>query len=165
MDKPTRSFSSDKLRVYLSGGMEYAADEGRNWRALLQEWLEQELGASVFNPNSESERIVAARHPGTDFRALKSLDPARYQSIVSELVDHDCREIADRSTIVVCFWDESAMRGAGTKGELTIARFFGKPVYMVTALRPPDIPGWVLGCTTRIFADFAALKEFLLKEA
>ena len=53
------------------------------------------------------------------------------------------------------------MRGAGTKGELTMARYFGKPVYMVTAIPLQDIPGWVLGCTDRIFPSFEALQQFL----
>ena len=152
------------LRVYLSGGMEYADDEGRDWRAQLQEWLEQELHCEIFNPNRESERFVRTHHPGLDFRALKAQDLPRYSAIASGLVDLDCREIAERSDMVICLWDEAAMRGAGTKGELTMARFSGKPVYLVTSFPHRDIPGWVLGCTTRILAGFEELKEFLLHE-
>ena len=37
-------------RIYLSGGMEYADNEGRDWRYTLQEWIESELGWTVFNP-------------------------------------------------------------------------------------------------------------------
>jgi hypothetical protein len=149
-------------RVYLSGGMEYAANEGRDWRTALQTWLEQNLAAAVFNPNHESEKFFAAHYPGLDFRAIKRSDPRLFQSVVSRLVDLDCREIATRSAYVICYWDEGAMRGAGTKGELTIARYFGKPVYLVTTFPLPDIPGWVLGCTDRIFPSFEALQRFLL---
>ncbi len=149
------------MRFYLSGGMEYAAGEGRDWRSVLQAWLEQELHASVFNPNVESDRLFATRHPGVDFRSLKTGDPARYRAIAAELVDTDCREIAERSDVVICFWDSSAMRGAGTKGELTMARYFHKPVFMVTTMPEADIPGWVLGCVTRCFRDFEELERFL----
>lgn len=149
-------------RVYLSGGMEYAADEGRSWRAELQTWLQQNLRCEVFNPNIESDRYLATHYPHVDVRALKQTDIASYASIVAQLVELDCREIAERSDLVICYWDESAMRGAGTKGELTIARHFGKPVYMVTTMPYHKIPGWVLGCTTLIFASFDELKEFLL---
>ena len=141
--------------------MEYAADEGRNWREGLQEWLEAELGCEVFNPNVESERMLAMLCPGEDFRLLKQRDPERYRSIVTQLVDLDCREIAERSDLVICFWDDGAMRGAGTKGELTMARYFAKPVYLVTAVPTYDIPGWVLGCTTIIFPTFDRLRTFL----
>ena len=149
------------MRYYLSGGMEYASDEGRDWRGALQTWLESELRATIFNPNIESDRIFKTRHAGVDFRALKSSDPALYRKIAAELVDIDCREIAERSDVVICYWDASAMRGAGTKGELTMARYFGKPVYMVTAMPETEIPGWVLGCVTRMFGGFEELKECL----
>lgn len=149
-------------RVYLSGGMEYAANEGRDWRLKLQEWLESRLGSSVFNPNLESQHFFESHAPGIDFRALKQSEPERFQELVSHLVDIDCIEIAERTDYVVCYWDEGAMRGAGTKGELTMARFFGKPVYMVTSFPFTEIPGWVLGCTTMIFPDFESLKAFLL---
>ena len=151
-------------RVYLSGGMEYAENEGRAWRTETQAWLERDAGCTVFNPNAESEHFLRTHYPGTDLRALKQADPPLYRSIVSHIVMHDCREIAERSDIVVCRWDEGAARGAGTKGELTMARFFGKPVYLVTDIPETDIPGWVLGCTTAIFPDFADLRAFLLSQ-
>ena len=153
------------IRIYLSGGMEYAANEGRGWRSALQEWLETTLHCSIFNPNRESERFLATHYPGLDLRALKSADIRRFTRIVSEIVDLDSREIADRSDAVICYWDEAAMRGAGTKGELTMAKYTGKPVYMVTSIPPAEIPGWVLGCTTRIFGSFEELKAFLTREA
>ena len=152
------------MRVYLSGGMEYATDEGRDWRALMQEWLERELGAEVFNPNLESDRLFGTRHAGVNFRALKHEDPERYRTIAAELVEIDCREIARSSDLVLCYWDASAQRGAGTKGELTIARFTGKPVYMVTRMPFAEIPGWVLGCTTRMFRTFDEVQQVLKAE-
>jgi hypothetical protein len=149
-------------RVYLSGGLEYAENEGRSWRSLLQVWLESTFGWTVFNPNIESDRFLRTHYPGIDLRSLKNTTPVLYTSIVAQLVDCDCREIADRVDFVLCYWDESAMRGAGTKGELTIARHFRKPVYMVTSIPTQTMPGWVLACTTRIFGSFEELKTFLL---
>jgi len=147
--------------VYLSGGMEYADGEGRDWRLMMQEWLERELHWSVFNPNRESERFFRERHATVDFRSLKAVDIDHYRTIAAELVDVDCREIAERTDILICYWDASAMRGAGTKGELTMARYCAKPVFLVTAIPTIDIPGWVLGCITRLFPDFDTLKDFL----
>lgn len=148
-------------RVYLSGGMEYADDEGRDWRQSLQAWIETEFGWTVFNPNRESDLFFTTRYPSIDVRALKAVDVMQYKRIVEQLVEIDCREIAQRSDIVICYWDESAIRGAGTKGEITVAKHFGKPVYMVTASPLQEIPGWVLACTTRIFTSFDHLKTFL----
>ena len=112
---------------------------------MMQRFFEDELGWTVFNPNRESERFFEKNWPGMDFRAVKSQDIERYREIVSRLVDIDSHEIAERTDIVVCYWDEGAAKGAGTKGELTMARFFGKPVYMVTTIPAQEIPGWVLG--------------------
>lgn len=141
--------------------MEYAANEGRDWREMMQRFCEDEMGWTVFNPNRESEKFFQANWPGMDFRAVKAQDIERYRAIVSQLVDIDSREIAERSDIVICYWDEGAAKGAGTKGELTMARFFGKPVYMVTSIPAQEIPGWVLGCTDKIFGTFQELRQFL----
>lgn len=148
-------------RVYLSGGMEYAEDEGRDWRREMQTWLEVTLGCTVFNPNVESDRLLASEYRGIDFRELKKRDITRYRTIIDRIVRIDCDEIAVRTDFVIVYWDDSAQRGAGTKGELTMAHFFRKPVYMVTAMPHEEIPSWVLGCVSRIFGDFGSLKEFL----
>jgi hypothetical protein len=142
--------------------MEYAAGEGRDWRHALHTWLTDTIRCEVFNPNVESDIFFAREYPATDIRSLKQTDVAQYAAIVSRLVEIDCKEIAERSDLVICYWDESAMQGAGTKGELTIAKYFDKPVYMVTSMPPKEIPGWVLGCTSLVFASFDELKTFLL---
>ncbi len=149
-------------RVYLSGGMEYATSEGREWRHTLDVWLKENIHCEVFNPNIESDVFFSREYPNIDIRTLKQTDIARYAAIVSRLVEIDCKEIAEHSDLVICYWDESAMRGAGTKGELTIAKYFEKPVYMVTTMSPQEIPGWVLGCTSLVFSSFDELKGFLL---
>jgi len=151
-------------RAYLSGGMEYAPDEGRDWRQEMQTWLERELRCSVFNPNVESEKFLGTAYGGIDFRELKRRDIDTYRTIIERIVTTDCDEIAVRTDFVVAYWDDSAQRGAGTKGELTMAHFFRKPVYLVTSMPPEAIPSWVLGCVTRIFRDFQSLKDFLSGE-
>lgn len=149
------------MNIYLSGGMEYASDEGRHWREEMEQWLQTELGWTSFNPNRESERFLQVHLPGADFRDLKSSNPTRFRELVRQIVELDCRAVAEHSDMVICYWDESAIRGAGTKGEITIARYFNKPVYLVTSIPEMDIPGWVLGCATRIFPSFDAVRTFL----
>lgn len=153
--------AKSKKCVYLSGGMEYASNEGRDWRDTAHARIKRDFGWSVFNPNVESDLFFQTHFPLLDIRTLKETDTPKYKKIVERLVEIDCREIAERSDLVICFWDESAMRGAGTKGELTIAKHFGKPVYMVTSMPVQEIPGWVLACTTHIFPTFEELYGFL----
>jgi len=149
------------LKAYLSGGMEYAKNEGINWREDLDQWIHKNLGHSVFNPNKESEKYLSKSLSGRSFRLLKSTDIKAYTKIVRKFVESDSKEIATRSDYVVCYWDKSAQQGAGTKGELTIARYFNKPVYMVTRISKEKIPGWVLGCVTKHFSSFEQLKDYL----
>jgi hypothetical protein len=141
--------------------MEFAKGEGSDWRREMDDWIRLNLKHTVFNPNIESERFLSGKYPKGQFRDLKIKDISLYTSLVRELIDIDTKEIAQRSDYVVCYWDESAQRGAGTKGELTIARFTEKPVYMVTEMKHQDIPGWVLGCATNLFRSFSELKSFL----
>jgi hypothetical protein len=144
--------------------MEFAKGEGADWRRVTEEWVHEHLGHSAYNPNKESDEYLAKRYPSGRFRDLKDENIEKYTEIVRELIDRDCSEIAKRSDYVICNWDESAQRGAGTKGELTMARFVGKPVYMVTQMKLQDIPGWVLGCATKIFGTFEDLREFLVTQ-
>lgn len=150
-----------KHRAYLSGGMEYARNEGSDWRTELEKWLKDELGHTSFNPNEESRKYLQRRIPGGDLRKLKYQDISAFSRLLHGIVDIDTREIAFRSDYVICLWDASSQRGAGTKGELTIARFFRKPVYMVTKTGKENIPGWIFGCTSKFFGSMNELKIFL----
>lgn len=143
--------------------MEYAKGEGVNWRREMELWLDSNLGHTAFNPNRESEQFLARTLPGVQFRDHKKNNLDHYTTLVRELIDTDIHEIAERSDYVICYWDASAQRGAGTTGEVTMARFTGKAVYLVTELDLQEIPGWILGCATRVFTSFEELKEFLLR--
>lgn len=149
------------MRVYLSGGMEFAENHGGDWRAELERKLRNGYGWEVFNPVAESERFLAQHHPGTVLKDLKRTDPGRFRSIVAEIVERDSTEVAERSELVICLWNESAARGAGTQGELTLARRYNKPVCLVTSMPFSQIPGWVIGCTTRMFGSIDELTTWL----
>ncbi len=153
---------SKRPKAYLSGGMEYARREGADWRLEIEEWLRKTLSHSAFNPNRASADFLRKRgYDIASFRSLKSRNLREYMRMVSVIVDRDSREIIRNSSYVICKWDRSAERGAGTKGEVTLAKLVAKPVYVVTSVRAEHIPGWVLGCTTRMFRSFSALKVFL----
>lgn len=144
--------------------MEYAANEGADWRSEIQEWLARELDHRAFNPSVESAKFRARRLDGQDFRSLKHGDLNAFIRIVRLLIDRDLSAIANRSAYLICLWDRRAQKGAGTIGELTMARSLRIPVYMVTRIEDRNIPGWILGCSTRRFRTFTALKEFLLSK-
>jgi len=150
--------------AYLSGGMEFAENYGADWRSETEKWLLTKLHHGVFNPVKASEAFLESNYPGADFRRMKIDNLDKHQQIAREIVGLDCSEIILRSDYIICFYDESAQRGAGTKGELTTALMFGKPVYLITGMEVEKIPSWVLGCTDKIFQDFDSLKKFLIKK-
>lgn len=142
--------------------MEFAKGEGIDWRMDMDGWIQKNLQHTVYNPNVTSEAFLSRKLPKGKFRDLKLQNIDVYMDLIRELVDMDSYEIAEKTDYVVCYWDESAQRGAGTTGEVTLCRFTSKPVYMVTRMPLAEIPGWVLGCTTKVFGSFDDLKVFLL---
>ena len=92
---------------------------------------------------------------------MKLRDIRAYAELLRAIVHKDSDAIVKQSSYLICFWDDSAQRGAGTNGEITLAAYFNKPVYLVTMKHLSDIPGWVLGCATEFFQSFDELKRFL----
>lgn len=150
-----------KLKAYLSGGMEYAENYGADWRSEMEAWLKSELGHESFNPVRASEEFLLKNYPGFDFRSSKLTDLPSHSKIAREIVRIDSTEIILHSDYLICYYDESAQKGAGTKGELTVAAIFGKPVFLVLGLSLEIVPSWVIGCSTNILKNFDELKASL----
>jgi len=150
-----------RLKAYLSGGMEYAENYGTDWRTEMESWLKNELGHEAFNPVKASEEFLSKKYPDVDFRSSKLSDLESHRKIAAEIVKIDSTEIILHSDYLICYYDESAQRGAGTKGELTVASIFGKPVFLVLGLNLEIVPSWVIGCSTNILNSFEDLKTFL----
>ncbi len=151
------------MRAYLSGGMEYASDGGKGWRDEMQRWLNENLSHDVFNPVVETEKFLSEKYPEVDFREIKKTSPEKFKEIISEIVQRDLKAISS-CDYVICFWDEGAEKGAGTQGEVTVAKLLNKPVFLVSKFHLSKIPSWIIGCADEIFKDFDELKDFLLKK-
>ena len=44
--------------AYLSGAMEYAQNEGANWRIMMKDWLNVHLSHEVIDPVMESNKLA-----------------------------------------------------------------------------------------------------------
>ena len=144
--------------------MEYAENYGADWRTEMETWLKKELNHNCFNPVKASDQFLKSHHPGIDFRNSKLNDFQKHKEIAREIVQLDSGEIILHSDYVICYYDDSAQRGAGTKGELTVAALLAKPVYVVRGMQVSDIPSWVIGCVSEMFVNFEELKIFLGKK-
>ncbi len=149
------------MKFYLSGGMEYKKNLGTGWRT----WLTTEL-----------EKL---RHDAIDPTKLESPDengdPIQSKLITLKLEGKldEVRSITRRSLFrkdmfaiqlseaIVVYYDESVQKGAGTLSEAWESFREGRPVYLVTDFSIENIPTWLIGETTEIFADFDEFLEYV----
>ena len=66
-----------------------------------------------------------------------------------------------KSDYLIVKWDESVFKGGGTHGEVTMAYWLGKPVFLVNMLPIDDISSWIFSCSEHIFNNFEDLKKKL----
>ncbi len=52
--------------------------------------------------------------------------------------------------------------GGGTHGEVTIAYYYNKPIYLINQLKDMELSGWIMACATEIFTDFYSMQKRLL---
>lgn len=147
---------------YLCGSIEFAPDKGKRWRRTLKPFLENDLRHRVYDP-AEDEKKNLTEEEAANVRVWKETDLARFRETVRKIIHFDLDLIQHQADYVICYWDAETGRGAGTAAELTAAYRKGIPVYLVTALPPAAVSGWVLACADRIFTSFDALKTFLLE--
>lgn len=142
-----------KLQVYLAGPMEYAHNEGLNWRRAYERAF-NELDIESVIPNDE-EKDIKSEH---DLSWLKKNDLPKYIEILREFIRMDLKFVENVDMIVVRWEGE---RTAGTIHEVGKAYEIGKPVYLVTSLDPMDIPGWFLACFTERFKTLKELTQYI----
>ncbi len=150
------------MLVYLCGAIEYSPDHGKAWRAGITPFL-RSLGHDVYDPALDEKKNLSDEEV-RDFRKWKSADLLRFQSTIRRIIDYDLDWIERKCDYIVAYWDEYAGRGAGSQGELTVAYRRGIPVYFVSAIPVEKVSGWILGCATEVFSDFAELRSFLAEK-
>lgn len=151
------------MRAYLAGAIEHAPDRGKAWRDEMTTFLLNELQHTCYNPLVEESKYLSPAELAS-FRRYKATDTKYFQQLVRRLIDGDLAALQDSIDYVICYWDEYAIRGGGTYGELTFAYWQKIPVYMVTKLPLESISSWILGCVTDVFPSMEALKRFLLQK-
>lgn len=148
-----------QLCAYLAGAIEYAPDGGIAWRREIEPHLDR-LGHAYYDATLAECNLLDTDEK-RNFSNWKQMDLARFRRAMRKIIDHDLGHLLDRADYVIAYWDESTHKGGGTQGEITLAYRSGIPVYLVTALPPEAISGWILGCTEAVFPDIPSLIAFL----
>ena len=148
--------------AYLSGPIENAHNDGADWRNDITQWLKQNLNHQVFNPVTETKSITKELNTD-DFRLMKTTNPEEYKKIIRKIIQVDLDAVVQGSDYLIVNWDKSVFKGGGTHGEITMAHWFKKPVYMVNTLPIEDVSSWIFYCTDLMCNNFGDLKTELKK--
>ena len=139
--------------------MEYAKNDGADWREEMTLWLIENLNHSVVDPVVESRKLI--KNNKEEFRNWKQTDPKKYVEIIRLAIKTDLDAVVNKADYVICLWDENVFKGAGTHSEVTFAYYHGKPIYLVNKLPINDLSGWIMSCATEMVDDFESLKVIL----
>ena len=146
--------------AYLSGPIENAKNDGASWRKMMTDWLNEKLNHKVFNPVIETKPILE-KYRGKNFREMKKSSPLEYKKVIREIIKVDLESVVNQADYLIVKWDKTVFKGGGTHGEITMAYWFGKPVYLVNNLPIDDLSSWIFSCSDHIFNNFENLKEKL----
>jgi len=148
------------MKAYLSGPIENAENDGASWRHDMTLWLKNNLNHKVFNPVIETKSIIGNIN-SSNFRAMKKTDPIKYKNIIREIIKLDLEAVINDSDYLIVKWDKSVLKGGGTHGEVTMAYWIKKPVFIVNSIPIDDMSSWIFSCSDFIFNDFKSLKKKL----
>ena len=140
--------------------MEHANNYGAAWRKDITQWLNESLEHSAIDPVIESKKLIAENN-AKDFRNWKETDPDKFIEFIRLAIKKDLDGVVDKSDYIICLWDKSVFKSRGTHGEVTLAHYSRKPIYLVNQLSITDLSGWIMSCATEIVNYFESLKIIL----
>jgi len=149
--------------AYLSGPIENAENDGANWRESITPWLKDEIKHDVFNPVLATRKIISNLN-NTQFRELKDTNPKKYKNLIRQIIDIDIKAVVEKTDYLIVDWNKSVFRGGGTHGEITLAYYLKKPIYLVNHVPLDDLSSWISSCATEVFDSFDDMKIHLLSE-
>lgn len=146
--------------IYLSGGMQHAADLGAGWRVECSSWL-KDLG--YFPIDIAALDIAYTDAHGHLYRFLDDDELLQRKSnIRKHFIETDINLIRNDTDAVIILYDESVRLGAGTTSEVHEAFMLDIPVFLVNTYDTLGaIPGWMQAETTRIFSAWDELREYM----
>jgi hypothetical protein len=149
--------------AYLSGPIENAENDGANWRESITPWLKDEIKHDVFNPVLATRKIIS-NLTNTQFREMKDTNPKKYKNLIRQIIDIDIEAVVGETDYLIVNWNKSVFRGGGTHGEITLAYYLKKPIYLVNHVPLDDLSSWISSCATEVFNSFDDMKIHLLCE-
>jgi len=147
--------------IYLSGGMQHAANLGGDWREETSEVL-KDMG---YYPLDITHLDKAYMEEHGDL--YHSLTPADHLQFKANMRKHfiytDLELIKADSDALIVYYDESARKGAGTISECQYAYLLDIPVFILSDWEDwhNEVPGWLQGLSTKIFTEWDDLYNYM----
>lgn len=178
-----------KIKTYLTGPITLRNNnECREWRNIVTERL-REFKIQSLNPfnirgNTDTirEKIYKSNQLGdvettrnlvnthmieTDLKMVIESDfltvwiPKR---LPNDFDFHYLRCVSDDSIEMEDFILKNIYEICGSYGEVTLAKYLGKPIYVVTerSIKPMELPSWLVGCSTKIFISWEDYYRYIM---
>ena len=150
--------------TYLCGPISLKDNDAcRIWRENVSFELEK-LGVQASNPFVNSgNNLMAVREKLAEATANNDVEAIRYL-VDKHLIKQDLDMVKKCNFITAWIPKDKGYEICGSYGEITLAHFLGKPVYIITDREPTDIPHWAIGCSTQIFISWNDYYSFIEKE-
>lgn len=149
--------------AYLSGGMENVQNEDADLPSDMTNWLKGNLGHDTIDTVIESKKLVLA-NGAEEYQDCKTTNHGKYKEFIRLLINQELRAVIDKVDYLIVLWDESILYGGGTHGEVTVAYWVDRPIFLVNKLPKEKLSGWISYCSTETFNSFDELKKALLAE-
>lgn len=146
--------------IYLSGGIQHAANLGLSWRADCSARL-KELG--FFPLDIAALDVAYSNAHGHLYRFLSDDElHQRKSNIRKQFIETDIALIRNDTDALIVLYDESVRLGAGTTSEIHEAFMLDIPVFMLNSYgQLSEVPGWGQAETTKIFNEWEELYSYL----
>lgn len=147
--------------IYLSGGMQFAADGlGADWRRECSIKLK---GMGYFPLDIAALDLAYSQAHGHLYRFLDDDEILQRKSnIRKHFIDTDIALIRNDTDAVIILYDETVRLGAGTTSEVHEAFMRDIPVFLLNTYgKLSEVPGWMQAETTAIFNTWDQLYEYL----
>lgn len=156
--------SKYNVTCYLAGPIgKVHLTEAKSWRNGLKPRL-NEIGIGYIDPLDKYGGTRKIRTMLQRYDRDGKIDKIR--ELVNENIFHQDMDCVFFTTFTIAYVPalDVGEEICGTYGEITMARYLNKPVYIVTnrSLKPNNLPKWAIGCSTRVFESFDELLGYLM---
>jgi hypothetical protein len=156
-----------KFKTYLAGPIGVTIqDNAITWRTKVTEGLEK-LNIETLNPMGEKggDRLGNGRTKMKEAVANGNLQFIK-EYVSKTVIPPDLNMVENSDFITVYIPIDNGYEICGTYGEITLAFYLNKPVYVMTdrCLKPSELPCWLVGCSTTIFNNWNDYYNYIKKE-